>query len=86
MSASDFVDGLLSRESGEMLFSCLVAAVGRISDPGSPSYRKYMNSAQFADLFGATEADYQTLLDWVDVQVKRCKPDRSAASQRRMPP
>ena len=27
--ASDFVDGLLTRESGEMLFSCLVDAVGQ---------------------------------------------------------
>ena len=42
----------------------LVNAANQIADPKSPSYRKYLTPEQFADQFGATAADYQTLLDW----------------------
>lgn len=42
----------------------LVEAASQISDPNSPSYRKYLTPEQFADQFGATPADYQSVLDW----------------------
>jgi subtilase family serine protease len=36
----------------------------QIADPSSPSYQKYLTPEQFAEKFGATAADYQTVLDW----------------------
>jgi subtilase family serine protease len=42
----------------------LTAAADQASDPKSPSYRKYLSPEQFADQFGASPADYQTLLSW----------------------
>jgi subtilase family serine protease len=42
----------------------LIEAADRISDPDSPSYRKYLTPEEFADLYGASLADYQTLLEW----------------------
>ncbi len=35
-----------------------------VSDPKSPDYRKYLTPDQVADRFGASPADYQTVLDW----------------------
>jgi subtilase family serine protease len=42
----------------------LFAAADQVSDPKSPSFRKYVTPEQFADRFGATNEDYQKLLDW----------------------
>jgi kumamolisin len=42
----------------------LIEAASQISDPNDPSYRKYLTPEQFADQFGATPADYQSVLDW----------------------
>jgi subtilase family serine protease len=36
----------------------------QISDPKSPLYRKYLTPEQFADRFGASRADYQSVVDW----------------------
>jgi subtilase family serine protease len=44
--------------------SGLQAAVDSVSDPRSPSYRKYMTPEQIADTYGATTADYERVLDW----------------------
>jgi subtilase family serine protease len=44
--------------------NALIDAANQVSDPKSPSYRKYLSPDQFADTFGATPADYQTLLEW----------------------
>jgi len=42
----------------------ILEAADQVSNPKSPSYRKYVSPERFAALFGATIADYQTLLDW----------------------
>ena len=42
----------------------LIQLVSQISDPNSPLYRKYLTPEQFADRFGATPGDYQSVLDW----------------------
>jgi len=34
----------------------------RLYDPASPDYRRFLTSAQFAELFGPTEADYQAVV------------------------
>jgi subtilase family serine protease len=36
----------------------------QISDPQSPLYRKYLTPEQFADRFGATRANYRSVVDW----------------------
>jgi uncharacterized repeat protein (TIGR01451 family) len=38
----------------------------QISDPSSPNFRHYLTQAQFADAFGATEKDYQAVIDFVE--------------------
>jgi subtilase family serine protease len=42
----------------------LIETASQISDPNSPSYRRYLTADQFADRFGATPADYQSVLNW----------------------
>jgi hypothetical protein len=42
----------------------LIDTAEQVANPQSASYRKYLSPDQFADLFGASPADYQTLLDW----------------------
>ena len=42
----------------------LIETARSIADPHSPAYRKYLTPEQFADRFGATPADYQSVLDW----------------------
>ncbi len=39
----------------------LDALLQDLSDPASPNFRQYLTSAQFADRFGPSEADYQAL-------------------------
>ena len=39
-----------------------------IADPGSPSYRQYLTSAQFAQRFGPSEEDYQALAAYFQAQ------------------
>src|SRR5580698_3512809 len=51
--------GLVIRTSAE-----LIETASQISDPKSPSYRKYFTPEQFADWFGATQADYQSIVEW----------------------
>ncbi len=36
----------------------------QLYDPQSPSYRHYLNPGQFAEMFGPTQQDYQTLQDF----------------------
>jgi hypothetical protein len=38
--------------------------VQQVSDPKSPTFRKYITQAQFTSIYGATAADYQALQDW----------------------
>lgn len=42
----------------------LVQTAAQIADPNSPSYRKHLTPEQFADPFGAKDADYQAVLTW----------------------
>jgi subtilase family serine protease len=42
----------------------LEKAAADIADPKSPSYRQFLTPEQFADRFGASAADYQSVLDW----------------------
>lgn len=42
----------------------LIETARSIADPHNPAYRKYLTPEQFADRFGATPADYQSVLDW----------------------
>ncbi len=44
----------------------LLQGAQQVSDPNSPSYRKYLTPEQVADRFGAPTADYQALLDWAN--------------------
>jgi subtilase family serine protease len=44
--------------------NALLDAANAVADPKSPSYRKYLTPDQLADAYGATSAEYQTLLDW----------------------
>src|SRR5579864_7390771 len=44
--------------------SKLIETARAIADPQSPAYRKYLTPEQFADRYGATPADYQSVLDW----------------------
>jgi subtilase family serine protease len=44
--------------------NALIDAANQVSDPKSSSYRKYLSPEQFADRFGTTPADYETLLEW----------------------
>jgi subtilase family serine protease len=44
--------------------AALADFAAQIADPKSPSYRKYLTPQQFADRFGATPADYRSVLDW----------------------
>jgi hypothetical protein len=36
----------------------------QLADPASPNYRRYLTPQQFAERFGATEKDYQSLIDF----------------------
>ncbi len=50
-----------------------------IYDPASPLYRQYLTPEQFTERFGPTEADYQTLADFLRAQglaVTRTHPNR----------
>ncbi len=38
----------------------------QIYDPASPNYRQYLTPAQFAERFGPSEEDYQTLIDFAE--------------------
>jgi len=51
--------GLVIRNAAE-----LAETAAQVSDPPSPSYRKYLTPKQFADRFGVTPEDYQSVLDW----------------------
>jgi hypothetical protein len=42
----------------------LDALLGRLHDPKSPDYRKFLSVAQFADQFAPTQEDYQTVVDF----------------------
>ncbi|HEV1286372.1 MAG TPA: S53 family peptidase [Bryobacteraceae bacterium] len=42
----------------------LIETARSIADPRSPAYRKYLTPEQFADRFGATPADYQSVVEW----------------------
>jgi subtilase family serine protease len=53
--------GLVIRNRDELL-----QAARQVSEPGNPSYRKYLTAEQVADRFGAPPADYQALLDWAN--------------------
>jgi subtilase family serine protease len=44
--------------------AALVDATQRIADPNSPNYRHYLTPEEFADRFGVSPADYQSVLDW----------------------
>jgi hypothetical protein len=44
--------------------AALVQAAADIADPNSASFRHFLTPEQFADQFGASPADYQSLLDW----------------------
>lgn len=43
----------------------LEALLQRITDPASPEYRHYLTPAEFAERFGPSEEDYQTLEAYV---------------------
>jgi subtilase family serine protease len=51
--------GLKTKNTAE-----LMDAAEQVSDPNSSYYQEYMTPEQFADLYGATPAEYQSLLDW----------------------
>ena len=38
--------------------------IQQVSDPKSPTFRKYLTQSQFAATYGATDADYQELQAW----------------------
>jgi len=42
----------------------LAAFLRRLQDPASPEYHRYLTPAQFADRFGPTAGDYQTVIDF----------------------
>ena len=42
--------------------------VRQISDPASTNYQKYLTTAQFAAQFGASEQDYQAVVDFVQAR------------------
>ncbi|MGD1020542.1 MAG: protease pro-enzyme activation domain-containing protein, partial [Verrucomicrobiia bacterium] len=42
----------------------LSALLRQIYDPASPQYHQYLTPAQFAEQFGPTEADYQTVINF----------------------
>jgi subtilase family serine protease len=44
--------------------SGLVNFSRQVADPHSPLYRKYVSPERFADWFGATPSEYETLLNW----------------------
>jgi len=46
--------------------SALSNLLQQISDPSSPNFRHYLTSAQFAGAFGATEKDYQAVIDFAE--------------------
>jgi len=45
--------------------SALDSAVLQLSDPKSPYYRQYLTTDQFNDAYGPTEADYNTVIDYL---------------------
>ena len=45
-----------------------MAAVTRVSDPKNPEYRRFITPAQFADRFGASAADYESVLAWAQAK------------------
>ena len=42
--------------------------VQQVSDPSSTNYQKYLTTAEFAAQFGASEQDYQTVVDFVQAK------------------
>ena len=42
----------------------LTDMIKQVSDPKSPTFRKFISQADFKTTFGATDADYQTLKNW----------------------
>ncbi len=42
----------------------LTRLIGRLSDPGSPDYRRWLSVEQFTERFGRTEAEYQKVVDF----------------------
>ena len=45
----------------------LTSLIDRLSDPDSPDYRQWLSVAQFTERFGRTEAEYQKVLDFAEV-------------------
>ena len=45
--------------------AALDSLVQQLYDPASPNYRRYLTPEQFGERFGATEGDYQAVLDFV---------------------
>ena len=53
--------------------------VQQLYDPASPSYRHYLTPEQFGDMFGATEADYQAVISFMQANgltVTKTHPNR----------
>jgi len=42
----------------------LTALLGRLYDPSSPDYRRFLSVEQFTEQFGPTAADYQSVVDF----------------------
>jgi subtilase family serine protease len=57
--------------------AALIDAASQIADPNSPSYQKYLTPEEFADQFGATPADYQSVLDWAKANNLTVTPHRN---------
>lgn len=57
--------------------AAMMDAAAQIADPASPSYRQYLTPEQFADLFGASPADYQSVLDWAQANNLSVTPHRN---------
>jgi subtilase family serine protease len=45
-------------------FRALRQAAHDVADPASASFRKYLTSSQFAAAHGASQPDYQAVIDW----------------------
>ena len=42
------------------------AYVQSLYDPSSPDYHQFLTPSKFADMFGASAQDYQTLINWLN--------------------
>ena len=51
----------------------LTAFLGELYNPDSPQYHHYLTPEEFDARFGPTEADYQTLVDFVRITDRRSK-------------